>query len=156
MPKIKKILLYEMKFVVPNYSCLQSPWLGGYRPQIPVLSVLCPQLNLLNPPKQNPWVRHCVFRMFEEKVLRRIFGPEKEEVTGDCRKSHGEWLRYLYPSPNVVRALSEKGWDGPVVCHGGVRGDMRVGFCWGNAKEADALEDIDWDGRQILNWISKV
>ena len=39
-----------MKFLVPNYSCLQNPWLRGYRPQIPVLSVLCPQLNLLNPP----------------------------------------------------------------------------------------------------------
>ena len=38
-----------MKFLVPNYSCLQNPWLGGYRPQIRVLSVLCPQLNLLNP-----------------------------------------------------------------------------------------------------------
>ena len=50
VPKIKKMLLYEMKFLVPNYSCLQNPWLGGYRPQIPVLSVLCPQLNLLKPP----------------------------------------------------------------------------------------------------------
>jgi len=39
-----------MKFLVPNYSCLQNPWLGGYRPHIPVLSALCPQLNLLNPP----------------------------------------------------------------------------------------------------------
>ena len=47
-----------MKFLVPNYSCLQNPWLGGYHPQIPVLSVLCPQLNLLNPPEQNSWVRH--------------------------------------------------------------------------------------------------
>ena len=59
VPKIKKILLYEMKFLVPNYSCLQNPWLGGYRPQIPAL---CPQLNLLNnppPPKKNSWVRHC-------------------------------------------------------------------------------------------------
>ena len=51
VPKIKKILLYEMKCLVPNYSCLQNPRLGGYRPQIPVLSVLCPQLNLLNPPR---------------------------------------------------------------------------------------------------------
>jgi len=42
-----------MKFLVPNYSCLQSPLRGGYRPQIPVLSVLCPQLNLLNPPTPN-------------------------------------------------------------------------------------------------------
>ena len=46
-----------MKFLVRNYSCLQNPWLRGYRPQIPVLSVLCPQLNLLNPlppPKKIP------------------------------------------------------------------------------------------------------
>ena len=62
VPKIKQILLYEMKFLVPNYSCFQNPWLGGYRPQIPVLSVLSPQLNLLNPPplsEQNSWVRYC-------------------------------------------------------------------------------------------------
>jgi len=49
VPKIKKILLYEMKFIAPNYSCLQNPWLGGCRPQIPVLSV-SRQLNLFNPP----------------------------------------------------------------------------------------------------------
>ena len=37
----------------------QNFWLGGYRPQIPVLSVLYPQLNLLNPPpEQKSWVRH--------------------------------------------------------------------------------------------------
>jgi hypothetical protein len=48
-----------MKIIVRNYSCLQNPWLGGHRPQIPVLSVLCPQLNLLNPLEQNSWVRHC-------------------------------------------------------------------------------------------------
>jgi len=35
VPKIKKILLYEMKFLVPNYSCLQKPWLGGYCPPDP-------------------------------------------------------------------------------------------------------------------------
>jgi len=58
VPTIKKILLYEMKFLVPNYSCLQNPWLGGYRPQIPVFSVLCPQLNLLNSPQPNCLVRH--------------------------------------------------------------------------------------------------
>ena len=35
VPKIKKILLYEMKFLVPNYSCLQNPWLGGTVPRSP-------------------------------------------------------------------------------------------------------------------------
>ena len=44
------MLLYEIKFLVPNYSCLQNPLLGGYRPQIPVFTVLCPQMNLLKPP----------------------------------------------------------------------------------------------------------
>ena len=42
-----------MKFLLSNYSCLQNPRLGGYRPKIPILSVLCPQLNLLNPPPPN-------------------------------------------------------------------------------------------------------
>ena len=32
VPKMKKILLYDMKFLIPNYNCLQNPWLGGYRP----------------------------------------------------------------------------------------------------------------------------
>ena len=54
VPKIKKILLYEMKFLVPNYSCLQNPWLGGYRPQIPAVSEVCPQLNLLYSPRPTP------------------------------------------------------------------------------------------------------
>jgi len=40
VPKIKKILLYKMKFLVPNYSCLQNPWLGSYHPQFHFLSVL--------------------------------------------------------------------------------------------------------------------
>jgi hypothetical protein len=56
VPKIKKILPYEMKFLVPNYSCLQNPCLEGYRPQIPVLYVLCPQLNLLNPPPRKKFL----------------------------------------------------------------------------------------------------
>ena len=75
IPKIKKILLHEMKFLVPNHSCLQNPWLGGYRPQIPVLSVLCPQLNLLNPlpPEQNSWVRHWWFILCRRKFQPATF-----------------------------------------------------------------------------------
>ena len=58
VPKIEKILLYEMKFLVPNYSCLQNPWLGGYRPQITVLSVLNWICWLPPPPEQNSLVWH--------------------------------------------------------------------------------------------------
>ena len=42
-----------MKFLVPNYSYLQNPLLGGYCPQIPVLFVLCSELYLLNPSPPN-------------------------------------------------------------------------------------------------------
>jgi len=57
VPKVKKILLYEIKFLVPNYSCLQNPWLGGYCPQIPILSVLN-WICWTPPPEQYSWVRH--------------------------------------------------------------------------------------------------
>jgi hypothetical protein len=49
--KLKKNLLYEMKFLVPNYSCLQNPWIGGYRPKIPVLCPLS-STEFVEPP---PW-----------------------------------------------------------------------------------------------------
>ena len=55
VPKIKKILLYEMKFLVPNYSCLQNPWLGSYHPQIPVLSfALKSSTEFVEPPNKIP------------------------------------------------------------------------------------------------------
>ena len=54
---MKKMLLLEMKFFVRNYSCLQNPWRGAHRPQIPVLSVL--NWICWTPPReQNSWVRH--------------------------------------------------------------------------------------------------
>ena len=48
VPKIRKILLYEIKFLVPNYSCLLNPLTRGLPPPDPLS--LCLQLNLLNPP----------------------------------------------------------------------------------------------------------
>jgi hypothetical protein len=41
-------------------------------------------------------------RVFENRVLRRIFGPKRDEVTGDLRKLHNEELRNLYSSPNII------------------------------------------------------
>jgi len=57
VPKIKKILWYEMKFLIPNYSCLQNPWLVGYHQQISVLFVLN-WICWTPSPEQNSWVRH--------------------------------------------------------------------------------------------------
>jgi len=44
-------------------------------------------------------------RVFEDRVLRRIFGPKRDEVTGEWRKLHNDELDYLYCSPNIVRTI---------------------------------------------------
>jgi hypothetical protein len=52
---------------------------------------------------------HCEsLRVFENRVLRRVFGPKKDEVTGEWRKLHNEELNYLYSSPNIVRVTKQR------------------------------------------------
>jgi len=54
------MLLYEMKFLVPNYSCLQNPWLGATAPRSPFsLSSVLNWIYWTPPSKQNSLVRHC-------------------------------------------------------------------------------------------------
>jgi hypothetical protein len=48
-------------------------------------------------------------RVFENRVLRRIFAPRRDEVTGDWRKLHNEELHTLYSSPNIIRMIKSKG-----------------------------------------------
>jgi hypothetical protein len=43
--------------------------------------------------------------VFENRVLRRIFGPKRDEVTGEWRKLHAEELRDLYSSPSIIRMI---------------------------------------------------
>jgi len=67
-------------------------------------------------------------RVFENRVLR-IFGPRRNEVTGECRRLHNEELNDLYSSPNIVRVKkSRMGWAGHVARMGEERGCM--GSCW--------------------------
>jgi hypothetical protein len=44
-------------------------------------------------------------RVFENRVLRNIFGPKREEVTGEWRRLHNEELNGLYSSPNIIRVI---------------------------------------------------
>jgi hypothetical protein len=46
--------------------------------------------------------------VFENRVLRRIFGPKRDEVTGDLRKLHNEELHNLYSSPNIIRMIKSR------------------------------------------------
>ena len=67
-------------------------------------------------------------RVFENRVLRRIFGPKRDEVTGEWRKLHNEELNNLYCSPNIVRAIKSRRmrWAGHVARMGEGRGVYRV------------------------------
>ena len=47
-------------------------------------------------------------RVFENRVLRRIFGPKRDGVTGEWRKLHNEELNDLYSSPNTVRVIKSR------------------------------------------------
>jgi hypothetical protein len=47
-------------------------------------------------------------RVFENRVLRRIFGPKGDEVTGEWRKLHNEELRDLYSSPSIIRIIKSR------------------------------------------------
>ena len=66
--------------------------------------------------------------MFENRVLRRIFGPKRDEVTGELRKLHNDELNDLYSSPCVVRVINSRimRWTGHVARIGVRREVYRV------------------------------
>jgi hypothetical protein len=68
------------------------------------------------------------FRISENRVLRRIFGPKRDEVTGGWRKLHNEELHGLYSSPSIVRVIKARRmrWAGHVARMGGVRGAYNI------------------------------
>jgi hypothetical protein len=70
----------------------------------------------------------CRLTVFENKVLRRIFGPKRDEVTGVWRRLHDKELYALYSSPNIIRVIKSRRlrWAGHVACMG--RGEVRTGF----------------------------
>ena len=66
-------------------------------------------------------------RVFENRMLRRIFGPKRDGVTGEWRKLHNEELNDLYCSPNIVRVIKWRmRWTGHVACMEEKRGVYRV------------------------------
>ena len=82
-------------------------------------------------------------------MLRRIFGPNSDEITGEWRKLHNEKLHDLCSSPNTIRVIKSRRmrWAGHVALMG--RGEVCTGFWWENLREKDHLEDPGVDGRII-------
>jgi hypothetical protein len=90
-------------------------------------------------------------RVFENKVLRRIFGPKRDEVTGGWRKLHSDELRDLYSSPNIIRILKSRmmRWARYVARMGEKRNAYRLLVGKSEGKRP-LKEDQDVGGRTIL------
>jgi hypothetical protein len=75
-------------------------------------------------------------RVFENGVLRRIFGPKRDEVTGDRLKLHNEGLNSLYFSPSIIKMMKSRRMRWPEhVARMGRRG-MNTGYWWESQKES--------------------
>jgi hypothetical protein len=76
-------------------------------------------------------------RVFENRVLRGIFEPKKDEVTGEWRKLYNEELRDLYSSPSIIRIIKSRRmrWVGHVARMG--RRGTRISYWWESQKERD-------------------
>jgi hypothetical protein len=92
-------------------------------------------------------------RIFENRMLRRIFGSKRDEVTGEWRILRNKELYALYSSPYIIPVIKSSGqrWRGHAARLG--RGDVLTGLWWGNLREGDHLNDRGVDGRIILKCI---
>jgi hypothetical protein len=88
--------------------------------------------------------------MFANRVLRRIFGPKREEVTGGWRKLHNDELHNLCPSPSIIRVLKSRRvrWAWHVARTETKRNALR--YWWESQKERDHWEDLDVGGWIII------
>jgi hypothetical protein len=93
--------------------------------------------------------------LFENRVLRRIFGPKRDEAIGEWRKLHNEELIDLYSSPNIIRVIKSRRMRcaGHVACMEEKRGAYRV--LVGTPEGRRPLGRPGVDGRIILKWIFK-
>jgi hypothetical protein len=93
-------------------------------------------------------------RVFETRVLKRIFGPKRDEVTGEWRKLRSGELRNLYSSPNITRQIKSRTvrWAGHVARMGGERKVYKNSVGKPEGKN-DRSEDRGVDGRMGSKWI---
>jgi hypothetical protein len=90
-------------------------------------------------------------RAFENRVLRKIFGPKREEDES-WRKLHNDEHHDLHSSPNIVRVIKSRRmrWAGYVARMG--RGEVLTGFWLGGPRARDHWEDLGVGGRITLKW----
>jgi hypothetical protein len=91
--------------------------------------------------------------VFENRAPRKIFGPKRDEVTGEWRKLHNEELHDLYSSPNIIIVMKARRmrWAGHVARMREKRNAYRL--LVGKQRERGYKEDQDVGGWIILGWI---
>jgi hypothetical protein len=91
--------------------------------------------------------------VFKNRVLRRIFGPKKDEVMGEWRKLNNGKLCNLYSSPDIIRQIKSRRirWVGYV--HAWERRKKCTRFWWESLNERGHLKYRGIDGRMGLEWI---
>jgi hypothetical protein len=87
-------------------------------------------------------------KVFQNRVPSRMFGPKRDEVTGECRKLHNEELNDLYCSHNIARVIKSRRmkWAGHVAR---MAEGACTGFWWGNLRERAHWGDPGVNGRII-------
>jgi hypothetical protein len=94
-----------------------------------------------------------MLRVFENRVLRRIFWSKRFEVTGEWRRLHNQELYALYSSSNIIREIKSRTmkWAEHVAC----MGERKVAYkvLLGKPEERNHLKDPGIDGRMILKLI---
>jgi hypothetical protein len=92
-------------------------------------------------------------RVLEDRVLRRIFGPRRHEVTGKRRKQRNNELHALFSSITVFRVIKSRRLRQAEREVPMGTGEMHTEFWWRNLREGRHLEDSGADERIILKWI---
>jgi hypothetical protein len=95
-------------------------------------------------------------RVFENRVLRRIFGPKRDEATGDWRRLHNEELNDFYSSPNIIRVIKSRKlrWAGHAARMGEERDAYRILVGRPRRRWEDNIKmDIREVGWEDMNWI---
>jgi hypothetical protein len=75
--------------------------------------------------------------VFENRVLRRIFGPKRDEVTGEWRKLHNKELRDLYSSPSIIRIIKSRRMRMAGHVARGERRGTHIDYWWESQRERD-------------------
>ena len=92
-------------------------------------------------------------RVLDNMILRKTFGPKKDEMSEEWKRLHNEELYDVYSSPGITRVIKSRKMRWAVYVERMGREDTNTGLWYINLRERDLLENPGVNGRLILKWI---